>query len=109
MYGMLWPKPTGRVELSDDLIHLLPGDVSLVFVGTHDQTVQRLLEELKAVFKEYLYMMHPKYHKGSGKTPNLQILMLLFNFSLAQSVNLPVFQVQGKILSQPLNLPMLQS
>ena len=24
-YGMLWPLPTGQVELSQELIHLLPG------------------------------------------------------------------------------------
>lgn len=64
MYGMLWPKPTGQVELSNELIHLLPGDISIV-AGKEDDIV----EELRAIFKEYLYMMHPKYAKGSGKSP----------------------------------------
>ena len=93
MYGMLWPKPTGQVELSNELIHLLPGDISIAArLSSADKDSQEdeedpsplsepeavaMVEELRAIFKEYLYMMHPKYAKGSGKNP----------FPSAQSAN----------------------
>ena len=70
MYGMLWPKPTGRVELSNELIHLLPGDISIsAFGNQQDQQPlsSPLLEELRPIFKEYLYMMHPKYASSKKK------------------------------------------
>ena len=75
-YGMLWPRPTGQVELSQDLIHLLPGDISIAAVHATDANkelpdkLQTMIAQLRDIFKDYLYMMHPKYDKRSaGKNP----------------------------------------
>ena len=76
---MLWPLPTGRVELSEELIHLLPGDINIVVAPTKaafanqelflSDKVNTMIEELRKIFREYLYMMHPKYKRGSGNNP----------------------------------------
>ena len=78
-YGMLWPQPTGQVELSEELIHLLPGDINIVVAPTKaalanqelflSDKVNTMIEELRKIFREYLYMMHPKYKRGSGINP----------------------------------------
>lgn len=74
-YGMLWPQPTGQVELSEELIHLLPGDINIaVAPATANQEplsdkVNTMIGELRGIFREYLYMMHPKYQRGSGNNP----------------------------------------
>ena len=76
-YGMLWPLPTGRVELSEELIHLLPGDINIAVAPADAEIKQEpftdkvntMIGELRNIFREYLYMMHPKYKIGSGINP----------------------------------------
>ena len=29
-YGMLWPVPNGKVELSDEMVYFYPGDISII-------------------------------------------------------------------------------
>ena len=65
MYGMLWPKPTGLVELSGELIHLLPGDLTLGMDKDSPANLQPLVDAKRDIFREYLYLMHPTYKKGN--------------------------------------------
>jgi hexosaminidase len=67
--SMLWPMPTGQVDLSEDLINFLPGDLAITVSKGTDFAVQGLVLEMRDIFEEYLYMMHPRYIKASGKNP----------------------------------------
>ena len=64
MYGMLWPKPTGEVELSKELLYLLPGDLTLGMDNDSPANLQPLVNTKRKIFREYLYLMHPNYNKG---------------------------------------------
>lgn len=67
--GMLWPKPTGSVTLSNKLTNLLPGDISITVSQSTPFEVQGLILEFRDVFEEYLALMHPKYEANSGRNP----------------------------------------
>ena len=50
-YAMLWPKPTGKVELSKHLINLMPGDILIRSGANADPEVKRMVNEFTNVFK----------------------------------------------------------
>ena len=55
------------------LIFLILGDINIAATTSANKDlsdkVQTMIGELRNIFKEYLYLMHPKYDKGSGKNP----------------------------------------
>ena len=70
---MLWPLPTGQTNLSKTLLHLLPGDISIA-AGTanfpiNNPKVESMIEEMRQIFREYLYRMNPNYDPMDNKNP----------------------------------------
>ena len=68
-YGMLWPKPTGNVNLSKELTYFYPGDLSIQVSENTPFQVYGMVVQLIDVFNEYLYAMHPEYKTKSGISP----------------------------------------
>lgn len=67
--GTLWPKPTGNVVLSELLFETIPQNIDLKLdMEEESEKVKAMFEELKDVFKIYMYQTHPEYD-GSGKNP----------------------------------------
>merc|ERR1711899_588247 len=66
--GNLWPMPTGRVQVSQDLVKFLPQELRLVAVTAPSDQVNKWINQFADVFREYLYLMHPNY-EGGYKNP----------------------------------------
>jgi len=66
--GMLWPAPTGLVQLSPDLVNFIPQDFRVVSVSAPSEAVSNMINQFADVFKEYLYKMSPDYD-GEYKNP----------------------------------------
>jgi len=66
--GNLWPVPTGRVQVSRDLVKFLPQELRLVAVTAPSDQVNKWINQFADVFREYLYLMHPNY-EGGYKNP----------------------------------------
>ena len=66
--GMLWPAPTGLVQLSPDLVNFIPQDFRIVSVSAPGEKVSNMINQFADVFKEYLFMMSPDY-EGGYKNP----------------------------------------
>ena len=67
--GMLWPLPTGKIELSKELIHFYPGNLLIKVSKDTPWNALTLAVQQIDIFKKYLYKMHPKYEPGSGINP----------------------------------------
>ena len=67
--GMLWPLPTGKVELSKELLHFYPGDLSIEVDDDTSFEVYGLVSKFSSIFKDYLYQMHPNYDLNSKGSP----------------------------------------
>ena len=67
--GMLWPLPTGKVELSKELLHFYPGDLSIDVDDDTSFEVYGLVSKFSSIFKNYLYQMHPNYDYTSENNP----------------------------------------
>ena len=67
--GMLWPLPTGKVELSKELLHFYPGDLSIEVDDDTSFEVYGLVSKFSNIFKDYLYQMHPNYDLNSKDSP----------------------------------------
>merc|ERR1719411_531977 len=68
-YGMLWPVPNGKVELSNEMVYFYPGDISIIVAKDTPWKPTLLAVQLIDIFNEYLYTMHPQYEIGSGERP----------------------------------------
>ena len=67
--GMLWPLPTGKIELSKELIHFYPGNLLIKVSKDTPWNALTLAVQQIDIFKKYLYKMHPRYEPGSGINP----------------------------------------
>lgn len=70
---------------SSNPILLILGDINIATTTTSankdlSDKVQTMIGELRNIFKEYLYLMHPKYAKGSGKNPFPSGIYPFFSF-----------------------------
>ena len=66
--GTLWPTPTGKLQLSSDLVHFIPQDFRVVSVSAPSEDVSNMINQFADVFREYLYMVNPDY-EGEYKNP----------------------------------------
>jgi len=66
--GTLWPVPTGKVQLSKTLEHFIPQSLRVVSVSSPTEKVSTMINQFVDVFREYLYLSHPKY-EGGYKNP----------------------------------------
>eukprot|EP00096_Caligus_rogercresseyi_P002999 TRINITY_DN1548_c0_g1_i2.p1 TRINITY_DN1548_c0_g1~~TRINITY_DN1548_c0_g1_i2.p1 ORF type:complete len:625 (-),score=121.67 TRINITY_DN1548_c0_g1_i2:79-1749(-) len=71
--GLLWPRPTGAVELSKDLIRLYPEDVSFILESQVPKAPGRLLAQAQAIFKTYLRALFPEKSKVTSSGKRLQV------------------------------------
>ena len=74
MSGWALPQDVIRIDYSSfNPIFLILGDINIAATTSANKDlsdkVQTMIGELRNIFKEYLYLMHPKYAKGSGKNP----------------------------------------
>ena len=67
--GMLWPLPTGKIELSKELVYFYPGNLLIKVSKDTPWNALTLAVQQIDIFKKYLYKMHPKYQPGSGINP----------------------------------------
>ena len=82
----------------------LPGDINIAVAPTKaafanqelflSDKVNTMIEELRKIFREYLYMMHPKYKRGSGINPFPSGMPSAFErkWSLLNPFSINVFQ-----------------
>ena len=57
-YGMLWPVPNGKVELSNEMVYFYPGDISIIVAKDTPWKPTLLAVQLigKVLFKVSQYM-----------------------------------------------------
>jgi len=66
--GVIWPTPTTRLSLSQELINFLPQNLKVTKVVAPSESVSNMINQAVDVFREYLYLMSPEY-QGGYKNP----------------------------------------
>jgi len=77
-FGTIWPQPTGKVNLSESVVSLVPTSVTFNLVhgledaaaaSTGPAALNGMLRELEKIFKMYMYATHPAYDPDSNEDP----------------------------------------
>jgi len=66
--GSIWPKPTGRVTLSEETVSFSPTNMRVTKAATSDRRVARMLDNAIVYFSRNIHFLHPDYPQ-SQKQP----------------------------------------